>query len=260
MESDVWDVARPGRAGPLSLGGFRHRTGGTVDLRVVPHPAITVVLEFGDGKLLVDDGAQHGSFVAGLAPRGVRLRGESLECVEVRLPPLAAAGVGAGPAELDRTVGLTELWGRDAARLRDQLSEAGSWDARFALVEAAFARRLSVVPATDPEVSLAWRRIVRSRGLVRVESLAAECGWSRRRLWDRFRAQVGLPPKRAAKLVRFDHAARRLATGASAADVAAECGYTDQSHLHRDVVAFAGVTPGRLAADAGFAADRSAFA
>ncbi|MGW7533393.1 helix-turn-helix domain-containing protein [Amycolatopsis sp. NPDC054798] len=260
MESGAWEVARPGRAGPFSLGGFRHRTCGTVDLRVVPHPAITVVLEFGDGKLLVDDGAQHGSFVAGLAPRGVRLRGENLECVEVRLPPLAATGLGAGPAELDRAVGLGELWGRDADRLRDQLSEAGSWDTRFALVEAAFARRFSAVPATDPEVALAWRRIVQSRGRVRVESLAAECGWSRRRLWERFRAQIGLPPKRAANLVRFDHAARRLATGAGAAEVAAVCGYTDQSHLHREVVAFAGVTPGRLAVDAGFAADRSAFA
>lgn len=227
---------------------------------MVPHPAITVVLEFGDGKLLLDDGAQHGSFVAGLAPRGVRIRGESLECVEVRLPPLAAAGLGAGPAELDRTVRLAELWGRDAERLRDQLSETGSWDDRFALVEAAFARRISAVPEADPEVSWAWRQIVRSRGQARVESLAAECGWSRRRLWGRFRAQVGLPPKRAAKLVRFDQAARRLAAGASAAEVAAGCGYTDQSHLHRDVVAFAGVTPGVLAGDPGFAAERSAFA
>ncbi|SFQ17074.1 hypothetical protein [Amycolatopsis rubida] len=74
MENPVWEVARPSHAGPFPLGGFRHRTGGTVELRVVPHPAITVVLEFGDGKLLLDDGAQHGSFVAGLAPRGVRIR------------------------------------------------------------------------------------------------------------------------------------------------------------------------------------------
>nr|WP_272919445.1 helix-turn-helix domain-containing protein [Amycolatopsis rubida] len=168
--------------------------------------------------------------------------------------------MGTGPAELDRTAGLAELCGRDADRLRDQLSETGSWDTRFALVEAAFARRISAVPAADPEVAWAWRRIVQSRGRVRVESLAAEFGWSRRRLWDRFRARVGVPPKRAAKLVRFDHAARRLAAGASAAEVAAGCGYADQSHLHRDVVAFAGVRPGVLAGDPGFAADRSAFA
>jgi Helix-turn-helix domain len=64
-----------------------------------------------------------------------------------------------------------------------------------------------------------------------------------RRSRSRFRSQVGLTPKRAAQLVRFDHAAHLLAAGHSAARVAAETGYADQSHLHRDVMAFAGVTP-----------------
>src|SRR3546814_15621905 len=82
-----------------------------------------------------------------------------------------------------------------------------------------------------------------SGGSIRVDGRAAEIGWSRKRLWSRFRSQIGLTPKRAAQLVRFDHAAHRLAAGHSPADVAAEGGYADQSHLHRDVVAFAGTTP-----------------
>ncbi|MGW0755504.1 helix-turn-helix domain-containing protein [Streptomyces sp. NPDC002814] len=82
---------------------------------------------------------------------------------------------------------------------------------------------------------------------MRVEGLADELGWSRKRLWSRFHAQLGLPPKRAVKLVRYDWAATRLAGGQEAAGVAADCGYADQSHLHRDVVAFTGVTPGVVA-------------
>ncbi len=54
---------------------------------------------------------------------------------------------------------------------------------------------------------------------------------------------VGLPPKRAAKLVRFDHAVHGLVAGQDAAGVAADGGYTDQSHLRRDVVSFTGLTP-----------------
>jgi AraC-like DNA-binding protein len=84
---------------------------------------------------------------------------------------------------------------------------------------------------------------------VRVGALAAEIGWSGKRLWERFGSQIGLPPKRAARLVRFDHAVHRLAAGESAARVAADSGYADQSHLHRDVLAFTGATPATVAGE-----------
>ncbi len=93
-----------------------------------------------------------------------------------------------------------------------------------------------------------------------VEELAAAVGWSRKRLWSRFGSQIGLTPKRAAQLVRFDHAAHRLAAGERAALVAAESGYADQSHLHREVMAFAGVTPTNIAVAPWLAVDDVAWA
>jgi AraC-like DNA-binding protein len=48
-------------------------------------------------------------------------------------------------------------------------------------------------------------------------------------------------------LVRFDGAARALARGRPIAEVAAVCGYADQSHLHRDIATFTGCAPGALA-------------
>ncbi|SOD48958.1 helix-turn-helix domain-containing protein [Streptomyces sp. Ag82_G6-1] len=145
---------------------------------------------------------------------------------------------------------LDDLWGeRRAARLREQLAGTASREERFALVEAFLARLTAAGPAIEPELAWAWARdrIVAEHGQVRVEELADELGWSRKRLWSRFHAQLGLPPKRAVKLVRFDWAATRLAGGQEAARVAADCGYADQSHLHRDVVAFTGVTPATVA-------------
>jgi len=130
----------------------------------------------------------------------------------------------------------------------------------FAIAQAALAWRCEAGRAADPEVAFAWAQMVTSRGQVRVEQLAAETGWSRKRLWSRFRSQLGLTPKRAAQLIRFDHAAHRLAAGHSAALVAAESGYADQSHLHRDVVAFAGVTPRAVAVAPWLAVDHIAWA
>jgi AraC-like DNA-binding protein len=98
-----------------------------------------------------------------------------------------------------------------------------------------------------------------SRGRARVDGLADEVGWSRKRLSARFRAQLGVTPKRAARLVRFDHAARLLAAGHSAAGVAAESGYVDQSHLHREVKSFTGCTPTAVAVAPWLAIDDAAW-
>lgn len=236
------------------MAGFRGRGVGLVDVLVVPHPAITIVLEFGNGPLVVDaaTGRSHrGDLVAGFMQGGLRVRGEHVECLQVRLSPVVAQAVlGVSPAELEQTVvALDDLWGRDAARIREQLGDATSWSERFALTEAFLAHRRAAGASTDPDVAWVWQRIVGSAGRVRIDELAAEVGWSRKRLWDRFRSQIGLPPKRAARLVRFDRAVHRLAAGEGAALVAAGSGFVDQSHLHRDVQAFAGVTPAAVAGE-----------
>ncbi len=78
------------------------------------------------------------------------------------------------------------------------------------MTDAWLARRCAAPSQVAPEVAWAWRRIAVGRGMVRIEHLAAELGWSRKRLWSRFQSQIGLPPKRAAKLIRFDHAVHGL--------------------------------------------------
>jgi AraC-like DNA-binding protein len=263
----VWDIAtpsRPGRLPGVSMAGFRDRAADLVELRVVPYPAVTVVVDLGDGLLVIDDASgrqRRGNVVAGLAPGSLRGLGRNIECLQVRLSPVVAHAVLGDSPQLGGTVaGLDDLWGRDAARLQEQLRAAASWDDRFAIAEAGLARRLEAGRALDPEVAFAWGQMVTSRGRVRVDLLAAELGWSRKRLWSRFRSQIGLTPKRAAQLVRFDHAAHRLAAGHSAARVAAESGYVDQSHLHRDVMAFAGVTPTAVAVAPWLAVDDVAWA
>jgi AraC-like DNA-binding protein len=263
----MWDIAvpsRPGRLPGVSMAGFSDRATGLVDLPVVPYPAVTVVIDLGDEPLLVEDATgqpKRGSLAAGLVPGGVRVRGQDIKCLQVRLSPVTAHAVLGASSELGQTVaGLDDLWGRDAARAQEQLRAAGSWPDRFAIAEAALSRRWDAGRPADPEVAFAWEQMMSNQGWVRVEQLAAETGWSRKRLWSRFRSQIGLTPKRAARLIRFDHAAHRLAAGETAALVAADSGYADQSHLHRDVMTFAGITPAAVAAAPWLAVDDIAWA
>ncbi|WP_024799818.1 helix-turn-helix domain-containing protein [Nocardia sp. BMG51109] len=247
---DIAVPSGPGVTG-ISMAGFRGRADGLIDLRMVPYPALTVFIDFGDALLTDDAGGERrrGSVVVGMAPDSVfRGCGRDIDLLQLRLsPPVAHAALGACSELGGTVVALEDLWGRDAGRIRERLHAAGSWDERFTIAQAAIARRGASGRAVDPEVAFAWRRMAMSRGRIRVEHLAAEVGWSRKRLWSRFGSQIGLTPKRAATLIRFDHAAHRLAAGHSAALVATDCGFVDQSHLNRDVMAFAGMTPTAVA-------------
>ena len=106
-----------------------------------------------------------------------------------------------------------------------------------------------------PEVRYAWRTLLATRGAVSVAELAEETGWSSRHLDNRFRSEIGLTPKAAARVIRFDRARRmlmhRVGSGAAPAlaDLAAAGGYYDQAHLAREFRGLAGVPPSRWLAE-----------
>jgi AraC-like DNA-binding protein len=95
----------------------------------------------------------------------------------------------------------------------------------------------------------AWRRLTDSNGAVPVATIARELGWSSRYLGRQFATEVGLSPKVAGRVVRFDRARRALqldtARGRrlSLAELAVTCGYYDQAHMAREFAGFAGCSP-----------------
>jgi AraC-like DNA-binding protein len=189
--------------------------------------------------------------VAGLhaAPAMIRHDGRQFG-VEIELTPLGArALLGLPAAELATTVvGLGDVLGPRAAELRERLAEAPDWPERFAVLDRLLGR-LAAGPRTHreapPAVAWAWQRVVDAQGAVRVSDLAAEVGWTRRHLATCFQGELGHSPKVAARVIRFERAARLLRGngGRGLADVAAAAGYFDQAHLTRDWKEFAGCTP-----------------
>jgi len=248
----------------VSMAGFGGRTDRVVDLRVVPYPAVTVFIDLGDA-LLIDDACgtrRHGAVVVGLASGGVRIssRARDANCLQMRLSPEVAYPILGGGTEVGGAViALEDVWGRDTQRVQEQLRGAQSWDERFGIAAVELGRRRERGLAVNSEVAFIWRQMVAKRGQISVERLAAEVGWSRKRVWSRFRSQIGLTPKRAAQLIRFDHAAHLLADGHSAARVAADSGFVDHSHLCRDAMAIAGVTPTAVAEAPWLAVDHVAW-
>jgi AraC-like DNA-binding protein len=175
--------------------------------------------------------------------------------LEVRLSPLGAYAVLGLPMDQlgGQIVDLVDVLGPGGRRLGEQLRETPSWRQRFAQLDQFLLARLAGGPRPSPEVGWAWRRLVATGGALPIGQLAKEVGWSHRHLIARFRQQVGLGPKTAARLVRFDRVWRRLDQQPGRLDwglVAAEAGYADQAHLVREFRQFSGTTPSAFLAAA----------
>lgn len=78
---------------------------------------------------------------------------------------------------------------------------------------------------------------------VRLEDLAARAGMSRYQLVRAWRRRFGLTPMQALASQRVEHARALLAAGATPAEAAQACGFSDQAHLTRAFRDRLGLTP-----------------
>jgi AraC-like DNA-binding protein len=172
--------------------------------------------------------------------------------VELLLDPLGAYRLlGLPMAELSgQLVDLADVLGPEGRRLGERLRETPTWRQRFTLLDRFLLGRLEEGLRPSPEVCRAWERLVASGGAVPIAELAEEAGWSHKHLIAKFRQQVGLRPKTAARLVRFERVLGRLdeRRGLDWGLLAREAGYADQAHLVRDFHQFTGTTPTRFLA------------
>lgn len=138
---------------------------------------------------------------------------------------------------------LSDVWGNRAEELMDMLLAANRWQHRFAILDRAFISKLNPV-SVKPEISWAWTTLSRSHGKVPVRQLADRAGYSRRYFGELFRDTIGIAPKLAARVLRFERACRLIADRCmSLTDIAMACGYYDQAHLTREWQTLAGCTP-----------------
>jgi AraC-like DNA-binding protein len=175
--------------------------------------------------------------------------------IQLAVSPLGARallGIPAGElAGID--VEAAEVCGPLATEIHERVRAAASWPDRFAVLDEVLSGRLAAYRDAQQDVSaevrIAWQRLLSSGGTIGVSALAAETGWSARHLRNRFAAEIGLAPKAAARVVRFDRARRllerRAASGRSLdlAALAAHCGYYDQAHLDMEFRSLAGAPP-----------------
>lgn len=142
---------------------------------------------------------------------------------------------------LDRSPALDDVWAaRPARRLGEQVAD----DPVAALT--AWLTDRAADRVTDPIGPRVHAMAERS---VPVARMAGRLGLSERQLHRRCLPVFGYGPRRLARILRLNRALDRAGAGRPLAQVAADCGYADQAHLCREVLALTGTTPTELLAE-----------
>ncbi len=232
------------------VGHEQHSTE-VVERRQPAGTLLPMIVSFADPLEIVElsDGAgagRHSSFIAGFMPGWATTQFVGLQrSVQVYLTPLGAMTILGIPGRetAAHVVDLDDIAPTLSGSLPDQLHHAATWEARIRIVEDLLLRQLDhTTTQPAPVVEWLWRSILAAKGQVHIDELVSRASWSRRHASMQFREQVGLPPKAAAGVVRFEHAAADLGRIPTHA-VATKHGYSDQSHLARDIARRTGETP-----------------
>jgi AraC-like DNA-binding protein len=146
----------------------------------------------------------------------------------------------------DTDVELRDLFSNSrVTSLTEQLVGAEGTRQRVSLVED-FLLSSMRQRAVDPLMQHAAATLRRNFRLS-VQQLAAHLRLNERQLLRRFRATFGLGPKHFARIVRMTRALELRRKGELGwAQVASDCGFTDQAHLIRDFNTLAKLAPGTL--------------
>lgn len=150
----------------------------------------------------------------------------------------------AAPLSVTRNemVPLQELWGRDGGCLRERLLEARTPNDKLDVMEEVLLRHVVGRLRPDPAVLFAASAFDAGAS---VSAVSSELGMLPKTFRRRFLTNVGLTPKRFARVRRLQRVVRSIQAESrvSWAAVAAEHGFFDQAHLVDEFRDLVGVTP-----------------
>jgi AraC-like DNA-binding protein len=151
-------------------------------------------------------------------------------------------------AVTDGQAPLEAVW-RDGAHVADYVGSALASERAVLRLAELLTARLSRIADVPRDMMAAVERIMGRGGRIDIARLASSLGVTRQHLARRFAAHVGVTPKTLSRVMRMREAIRlAAATRVNWAAVAADLGYSDQSHLVAEFRSLTGLTPSRWTA------------
>lgn len=223
--------------------------------KLLPDASMELIIDLSEGPKRLYDNRDLDRFttynrcwISGLQPQFIVLgveAGSSMMGAHFKTGG-AAPFLGFPLSELSgNVVELDLIWKREILALREQLLEATTPDEKFDLLEAYLIMKAQARLQPDRTVNVALD-MLRSWPVLPLRELAANLGLSHKQMLSRFDCRVGVTPKLASRIFRFQRALAAInqtKVPPDWADMAIDCGYYDQAHLIHEFKDLAGLTP-----------------
>ena len=215
---------------------------------ILPDAAPEFIVHFGLPPLSLQDSGewlrQPRSFVICAAHRSIRLAVDGpVDLFAIRFRPWGISRFAHRSMAdfLDREVLPDALFGSSGILLSDKITGAADDESRVHIANSMLRRWLDEDPARDEMFrklhSIAVGGQTKGREIAKILGISDR---SFRRLWHEV---VGIEQRKFASLMRFHRAISMIDSGQKLAAIAVDCGYSDQSHLARDIKSISGLPP-----------------
>ena len=222
--------------------------------RVVPTGHVFILFELDgferqtfDNGTLRPDARFRGAWVSGVRRHYLSISAhQNSEMLVIQFKPFGAHAFLHLPMSdlADRVVPGEHILDGALTGLRDRLVRMPSSAEKFAEVQRWLGARFDPSKtAPEPVVRVVER--LQADPVGRLSEACADYIGSRKHLIDQFKTYVGLTPKQYQRVLRFNGVFAEMQSDQvlSWADIAARCGYSDQSHFIREFKAFSGFVP-----------------
>jgi AraC-like DNA-binding protein len=218
---------------------------------LLPETTLTMVLRQSGSVSLLNEPLPD-AIISGLQIRSRRVEhGANSSIVVIRFTEIGGAAILRDRADLlyNRTAPLEAVLPKpEIEEVQNTLAGTRERQKQAAALEQFLRRRIYNRNHTSrldvsPQIEAAARMIRGAHGRHSIATIAHRTAMSLSALERQFRATVGASPKQLSRVARLHYVCGLWDTGRSLTEIAAEAGYTDQSHMVRDFQLFTGTSP-----------------
>lgn len=146
----------------------------------------------------------------------------------------------------DNEILLTDVLSKHRS-IVEKISNAKSYLDRICIFKEYLKNFLTISYKPSEIILYSLDKITQSKGIININDLSKELGYSTRYIRKNFQTDVGISPKLLSQIIRFQHSLNLILTNTehNIMDIVFECGYYDQAHLINEFKKFTNYTPNK---------------